>query len=242
MKLDLEKLRSLLPFSFEYFDVIDSTNLYLNRSIKEGKVPPALVIASEQTNGQGRIGKKFFSPPNTGLYLTFCFSQDQIKAEDLTARLALAVSAAIQNSFHLEAKIKWVNDIYLSDRKVSGVLCQKVEDYFLFGIGINVEAPKEIPKELESRLGYLFEEAPIDAFEHLVASLYKELLLVLQRSKESVLEEYRKRLVHLERSVTIIQNNEEITGICVGIGDDFSLLLKVNQEIFSFSSGYMVIN
>jgi BirA family biotin operon repressor/biotin-[acetyl-CoA-carboxylase] ligase len=121
--MNLDQLQALLGFDFEYFDVIDSTSLYLSRCIKQAKNPPRLVIASEQTNGQGRIGKKFFSPPNTGLYLTFCFGENQIQNSDLTPRLAVAVCEAIFDVFSISCGIKWVNDLYLNGRKVCGVLC-----------------------------------------------------------------------------------------------------------------------
>lgn len=240
--MNLNALKPLLPFPFEYFETIDSTNLYLSRCIKEKKNPPTLLIASEQTNGQGRIGKSFFSPKNTGLYLTFCFPEGKINSTDLTARLAISVCKAIFDTFSLSCGIKWVNDLYLQGRKVCGVLCQKVDSYFLFGIGINLSKPDFVPSEIEHRFGSLFESCDPDQIPLLIENLYRCLLQALAEDKKQILAEYRARLVHLDRSVTIIQNNVPVCGICTGISDDFELLLKTEEGIRSFSSGYMIIN
>lgn len=239
--MNLKSLKELLGFEFESFDVIDSTSLYLARLIKEGKAPPRLVIASEQTNGQGRLGKSFYSPKNSGLYLTFCFPQEQILSEDLTPRLALAVCDAIFQTFSISCQIKWVNDLYLFDRKVSGVLCQKVGSFYLFGIGINLCLPSVIPSELKDRLGALFESYDSKNNPIFIFNLYRSLCENLEKNKNEVLKGYRARLVHLNRPVTIIQNNVPVSGICIGISDDFALLVQTENGTQSFTSGFMMI-
>lgn len=241
MRIDLEELRNSLAIKAEYFDKIDSTSLYLARLIKEKKPVPELVIADFQENGQGRIGKKFFSPAATGLYLTFAFCEKDVLCEDITPRVALAVLNAIFQSFGIQCGLKWVNDIYLNDKKIAGVLCQRVESFILIGIGINILKPDSVPDELENRLGFLTNSCSQRQCIDLIASLYKNIAEIMQIDIKEVLDSYRKLCVHIGKTVQIEKDNQILTGICLGIADDFSILIDVNGEVSSFSSGYMTL-
>ncbi len=241
MKLDLEFLQRNLPIRIKYFDEIDSTSLYLNRLIKENKPIYGLVIADYQTNGQGRVGRNFYSPRSTGLYLTFSFLKKEILCKHITPRIALAVIDAIDQVFGVWCSVKWVNDVYLDRKKVAGVLCQNIGDYYLFGIGINVEEPENIPSELSGRFGSLCSTCEDQMYSDLVVKLYDCILLSLKAEKEKVLETYREKCVHLNQKVLIENNSSQIEGLCIGIDDDFSLVLEIDGKKTSFSSGFVTL-
>ena len=239
MILDLSYLRENIPLSLQYFESIDSTSLYLKRCIKDGTDVPGLVIASSQTDGQGRVGRSFYSPEDTGLYLTFAFSSEKFSCEDLTPRVALAVSSAIDEVFSVQTGIKWVNDIYLNFRKVSGVLCQKVNDYYLIGIGINVEAPRFIPDELKQRFGSICVTCEKEQYTKLILALYRNLIFYSDLSKEKVRSFFLDKCIHINKTVSIEFDHGVLEGKCVGIGDDFSLLVEIDGETRAFDSGFM---
>ena len=151
---------------YKYYKTIDSTNNEAKRLIALGEIKgKTCLVAEEQTAGRGRQGKSFFSP-DTGLYMTVLFPVDcPITSQvTMTVRTACAVAEAIEELKICDNKIgiKWVNDIYISDRKCSGILCEAINDYdsgrmkyIIIGIGINIYA-KDWPKELKGKAGSLF--------------------------------------------------------------------------------------
>ncbi len=241
MKIDLKALKQRLPMQIAFFDCIDSTSLYLKRQITNQADVPDLVIALEQTNGQGRAGKHFYSPGSTGLYLTFAIASSKIPCKNVTSRAALCVSRAIDRVFSCSTKLKWVNDVYLSDKKIAGILCQTVPPFCLIGIGINVEKPSSIPKDLISRFGSITDQCDPRCYEELILSLCEELNAVLKEEKHTVLEEYRHRCNHIGKRVGLEQNGAEIMGVCIGIDDDFSLLLESDGVVRPYRSGVMTL-
>ena len=152
-----------------YFDTIDSTNLEARRMIKlsDPRVrEPFLVVASEQTAGRGRQGKSFFSPKGSGIYMTIALPAEEIPSVivTLTCRVGIAVSKAIDDEFGCHTGIKWVNDIFLADRKICGILCEAVagEDgkpsHILIGIGINIST-EEFPDDIKGSAGSVLSAA-----------------------------------------------------------------------------------
>jgi biotin-(acetyl-CoA carboxylase) ligase len=101
--------------------------------------------------------------------------------------------------------------------------------------------PESVPSEIKDRFGSLFESCDEKMYPVFVSKLYQSLSNVLNRSKDEILREYRIRLVHLGKPITIFQNNVPISGDMYGITDDFALLVETKNGIESFSSGYMIL-
>lgn len=241
MMSPFEKIQNAIPGLVERFDVIDSTSLYVKRCISSGQVVPALVLANAQTNGQGRVGKSFYSPADTGLYLTFAFSSDGASCEHLTPRISLAVQRSVKKVFDVDLGVKWVNDLYLNGKKVAGILCQNLGNYFAIGIGINLQTPHHIPEDLQKRMGALDVLFNEELKSDLVISIYHEILRVIKLPDSAVLAQFRSSCIHLDRLVTIDHNCEKLSGICVGIADDFSLLIRINGVVSAFRSGMLTL-
>ncbi|MBQ3866525.1 MAG: biotin--[Clostridia bacterium] len=217
------------------FDEIPSTSLYLSEIIRQGGSPPDLVIARSQTDGQGRRGRRFYSPSGTGVYFTFCFRAEGLPQHDLTPRTALAVREGIHSLYGIDCGLKWVNDLYLDGRKVCGILCQRVGEFVLAGIGVNLNRPEEIPSELAGTFGYL-SEAPLCG-DGLPEAVYDAFCRVVSLPEDDVLLAYRSACFHIGRLVSVLFDGKEIRGRCLGIGDDFCLILSCEEGVRSFSSG-----
>ena len=104
-------------------DTVTSTNLLVKELGAQGAPEGTLMVASEQTQGRGRLGRRFESPEHTGLYFTILLRPDL-------------------------PEIKWVNDLYLRDRKICGILAESAFlpgtdrlAYTALGIGVNLEEP-----------------------------------------------------------------------------------------------------
>lgn len=121
------------------FDELESTSDYLKN--KKDKKEWDVVIAKIQTSGRGRRGNLWVSPPGAGLF-SFALKEDSNLSMEEYSKLPLVVGIALLEGLKsvvgLDYKFKWTNDIYLQDRKLSGILVEKVEDFFIIGIGINI--------------------------------------------------------------------------------------------------------
>ena len=241
MQIDVSSLQNSLGISVEYFDEIDSTNLYCKERIKSGFSFEGVVIASSQSNGQGRHGKSFYSPKGSGLYLTFVLKNERFSHQNITPAIAVATCRAIESCFDVSCGVKWVNDIYIHDRKVGGILCQTVAEHVLIGIGINLLQPKYVPEDLRDRLGWVSEQSSSIGWEGLICSLYESILQFVAKSDREFLDEYRSRCVHIGSVVEIETNHSCVSGKCIGIDEEFKLLVDVRGEVHSFSSGFMIL-
>jgi BirA family biotin operon repressor/biotin-[acetyl-CoA-carboxylase] ligase len=138
-----------------HLDSIDSTNTYAKQHFSS--FPPntiTCITAEEQTAGRGRYDRKWVSPRGVNLYVTFYFRlpATTLHLGCLGHVIALSLSKVlIQNGFH--PKIKWPNDLLVSRKKISGVLCETQfkgpsVDVFL-GIGINVNLDQKTASSID---------------------------------------------------------------------------------------------
>ncbi|MBI3795758.1 MAG: biotin--[acetyl-CoA-carboxylase] ligase, partial [Deltaproteobacteria bacterium] len=106
-----------------YWDEVDSTNAALSRLLKTGAVEGTVVVADTQTQGRGRIGKSWFSPPGVNLYLSVLLNPpiQLSEARLLTLIGSLAVADALEAQ-GVKAQVKWPNDVLVADKKIAGVL------------------------------------------------------------------------------------------------------------------------
>ena len=132
-------------------DTVTSTNLLVKELGAQGAPEGTLMVAGEQTLGRGRLGRRFESPNGTGLYHTLLLRPDLTLAQSvhITILAAVAVAEGIEEVTGLKPEIKWVNDLYLGDRKICGILAESSLrpgsdriDYTALGIGINLEEPE----------------------------------------------------------------------------------------------------
>ena len=157
LKLSREGIETDLKYDIEvlYLESVDSTNKEAMRRALDEPTKTALIVSNNQTQGKGRLGRSFYSPPDTGIYMSFLFRPkfDVSKSVIVTAAAATAVCRSIEKVTGIKCSIKWVNDIYSRGQKVSGILTEAVSgfetgaiEYLIVGIGINcttVNFPKE---------------------------------------------------------------------------------------------------
>ncbi|MBO4547258.1 MAG: biotin--[acetyl-CoA-carboxylase] ligase [Treponema sp.] len=147
-----------------HFKTIDSTNAEALRRLASSQNVRALdqtVIAADgQTAGRGRLKRAFYSPAQKGIYFTAIYAPENPIDDParLTACAAVAVCRSLKEFFNVEAKIKWVNDVYVNGKKVCGILAEGhlgaagVIDAAAIGIGINIY-PSDFPADIAARAG-----------------------------------------------------------------------------------------
>ena len=225
---------------------IGSTNDYLREKAAQGKGEGYAVVAGAQTRGKGRTGRSFYSPADTGIYLSLLLRPKDCgpaQAVKFTTMAAVAACEAIENVSHRSPQIKWVNDIYIDGKKVSGILTEasvSLEngslEYVLLGIGINVYPPeKGFPQELRETAGSVFQERKSDGKNQLAAGFLNRLMDIY--TKEEIgeyAEEYRKRSMVLGKRIQILTPEGEKGARALEIDKDCRLLVEYedgNREL-----------
>ena len=112
-------------FRLEIHDVLSSTNDRV-RELAQGDAPEyTLVAAGSQSSGRGTQGRSFFSPADTGVYMSLLLRPAALdNPGHITVTAAVAVSRAIETLFACRTQLKWVNDVYFAGKKVSGILAE----------------------------------------------------------------------------------------------------------------------
>lgn len=238
--LNIDKVYDLLHckefYDIQLLETIDSTNLYL-KSIEQGQKEGKLVIAKEQKSGRGRLDRKFHSPKNSGIYMSLLLRPncDNKYTSMLTALAAVAVNQAIKSVFDLDSKIKWVNDIYLNDRKVCGILTQAAFDmennkldYVIVGIGINVYVPVcGFPEDIKNIAGAILQKHIPNKLNELVASILNNIYTYYTNIENlDFVKLYKQDDYLLNKYITVHKPQNSYNAMAQGIDDNCHLIVK----------------
>ncbi len=226
-----------------HYDVIDSTNLEAKRQIKQGAKCPFVVVADAQTAGKGRMGRQFYSPDKTGLYMSFVYEPetDFKDSVTVTSAAAVAVVRAIEELTDLSSKIKWVNDIYIDDKKVSGILTEAVtgdKTSIIVGIGVNITTDK-FPNEIKNTATSL--NQAVDK-SNLLLSIVKHLLeLISGLPQRTFLPEYKQKSMVIGKDVCFIKDDITKEGIAVDINRNGALVVQTADGLETLSTGEITL-
>ena len=223
------------------FSSVTSTNTILKEMAEQGAKEGTVIIAEEQTAGRGRTGKQFYSPKGTGIYISILLRPD-IPAEEslfLTTSAAVATARAIEDVSDKRALIKWVNDIYLEDKKTCGILTEgafNVEtgklDYAIVGIGINVCIPDGgFPDNIKDIATAIFDKQTdsINKRSILIANLLDYFMEYYKDfNSKSYVKEYIERSMIIGKTITVIEGSK--TSVAKASDIDKNCRLKVQFE------------
>lgn len=228
----------------------DSTNRILKDLAKNGAKEGQVVIADEQSNGRGRLGRFFFSPKERGIYMSVLLRPDDKAYEmaPLTAWVAVAVANAIENVCGVRPGVKWVNDLVMNGKKVCGIMTElavkedgnKV-DYIIIGIGINVNGlTEDFPEELREIASSIEAETGINVSRaQLAAEIIRELDLLSENwqiETSKYLEQYRKDCVTIGKEVRVLSPEGQRAAFALSVEGDFSL--KVRYDVGTIERVY----
>lgn len=242
---DILSRESILPYlhnpafypEIRVLDSVDSTNQEAKKRAHNGAPSGTVILAEQQTAGRGRLGRSFFSPAGSGIYLSVVFRLDfSIDVSLLlTSAAAVAVCRAICSVTGLEAQIKWVNDIYLDGKKICGILTEasmnfenQQLEYLVVGIGINVRTgsfPPEVEKVATALEPHL--EGRRISRSELIGAVLNELETVLkQLENQDFLEEYRERSFVLGKRISVITPQEIYPAVAQALNNQGHLIVQ----------------
>jgi len=210
------------PWHVEIHASMPSTNTHLRHEAEKGMEEGRVILALEQSGGRGRLGRSFHSPSGTGLYFSVLLRPifPPADAGYLTTAAAVAVAQALERAGSTPIRIKWVNDLYRSGKKVCGILAEAAVDpdtggfrYAVVGIGINLLPPDGgFPEELKGIAGAAFDERSFSP-----GALLADVLVSLWRlygtlPEHSFMDEYRSRSNLIGKHAVVTAGDVEIGG------------------------------
>ena len=240
--------------NIKVFDSLESTNKTAKELAKAGTEDGTVVIADCQTAGKGRFGRLFFSPSG-GIYMSiilrltdWCFGIPTL----VTAFAAVSVSEAIETVSGKRPKIKWVNDIYLNNKKICGILTEAFTEsenscvkYMIVGIGINFNtSSEEFPKELQQTAGSIFfGDHPVATRNRLIAEIINVIVASDRKyDGEELIKRYKKRLMILGENVLVKIPGETYKAKALDVDGEGRLIVKKdNGEIKALCTGEISI-
>lgn len=218
---------------------LTSTNTVLKDMATKGAGEGTVIVAESQTAGRGRLGRKFESPSDTGIYFSILLRPDMPATDSLflTTSAAVAVAKSIESVKDCKAQIKWVNDVFVDGLKVCGILTEgafNMEtgklDYAIVGIGINVIPPENgFPEELRDIAGAVFtrEEDSINCRSILVAHILNHFMDYYRHlDQRTFFEEYRDRSILLGHKIFVVEKDKYIPATALDIDTDCHLIVQ----------------
>jgi BirA family biotin operon repressor/biotin-[acetyl-CoA-carboxylase] ligase len=235
---------------------IDSTNAEAKRRVAEAAelrdIPyGSVIVADKQTAGRGRRGRSFFSPAADSVYMSFVLKPAGVIENSflITIMAAVAVCRAVERMTDASGNIntdgtatqqnpgiKWVNDIFINNRKICGILTEAVSDVesgviesLVLGIGVNINVPEaDFPAEIRDIAGSLH----IDPGKRglfaatLISEVFSLYSTLADGNTRYIIREYRAWSLMKGRNITVIKGDEERVAVACGIANDGSLKVE----------------
>ena len=238
----IRKYLELKDLKLQVYPTITSTNTVLRQLALENAPAGLALVAGEQTAGRGRMGRSFYSPAGTGLYLSLLLRPDLAASEAtrLTACAAVAAAEALESLAGVRLDIKWVNDLYLGGKKVCGILTEAGLDcesgrmsHVIIGIGINTRMPSgDFPEDIQSIAGAVFGDTPVPDLRNRLAAMVLSNLMkyTADPGSPSIFEKYRERSLAPGRPITILSPGQPpIPAMALDLEPDYSLRVRLED-------------
>jgi BirA family biotin operon repressor/biotin-[acetyl-CoA-carboxylase] ligase len=241
-----------------FFHTIGSTNDVALALAMDGDADGAVVIADGQTTGRGRLGRKWFSPPGSGLYVSTVLRPSTARADPqratglLTLAAGLALAEAIEAATGLRVDIKWPNDLLVARRKLGGILAEAVGverpeaqrgvTSVVVGYGINIRSTAYPPDlrdratSLETALGRPIDRAAMCA--ETLAAVSRRYRDLLAGRFDAILDGWRGRAPGSSGArVTWSTPSGPRSGVTAGIDGRGALLVRVGDDVETILGG-----
>jgi BirA family biotin operon repressor/biotin-[acetyl-CoA-carboxylase] ligase len=226
------------------YDTIDSTNTEALKQARSGADEGLCIVAREQTAGRGRHGRVWVSESDAGLFFSIIL-RPKLEPRFLPL-ITLACGVAVHDTlkeFGLSPDIKWVNDILVNEKKISGILAETTETAkglaVVVGIGINIRT-SNFPPEISDTATSIEEASarsnghsrPVPSPEQLSQVLSNYLVhfyevLSGENGPAGIIEEWRKRSTYFsDKQVRVTMENATLEGITDGMQENGALRVR----------------
>src|SRR5688572_12169780 len=230
---------------------VASTNLIGRRIVSECienelSLPQAIIIAGEQFAGRGRNDRQWSSPAGKGIYATTLLTRETHELPLVPLAMANIVASFLRDTYAIDARIKWPNDILVGGRKIAGILIEaRVQDervFLLVGTGVNVEPWNDDTRpnatsisENTSRFSGI-EAATVAFIEHMDEQLSRPF------EHDQVLARWRARTVHQPGDrIQCVIGDKILNGTWMRIDEEGRAVLNTTEGSIAISAGDLIL-
>lgn len=232
-----------------HLDKVDSTNNYVKQHFHDLE-NFTFVYADRQTDGRGRLARKWTDTGDDNLFLTIVIKPENGLKEmyypNLTQYLSVILCKVLE-SLNLTPNIKWPNDVQINGKKIAGILAEgitaggKIQGLAL-GIGVNLNTPEENLIKIDKPATSLFNELGVKQNKEIfIKMLYENFCLLydefVYEGFKSVKDLYQKRATFIGKQIKINVLDVIHEGIALGITDKGALLLKEHNNTNTYCIG-----
>lgn len=220
------------------FDEIDSTNKFLKE--QNNLQDYDCVIAKTQTAGVGRRGNVWVSNEGMAIFSFALKEAENISLEEymrLPLIAGISVLSGLKKIEDLDYKFKWTNDIYLDDKKLCGILVEKTKDFFIIGIGININNSdfgyaQDRAISLKNKTGNFYR------IEDIIFCIINEFKRYFSENWSFVLKEINSYNYLKDKEIEIVKSGESLgVGVAKDIAEDGRLIVEIDGQEKLFNIG-----
>lgn len=227
---------------FLKFDEIDSTNNYMKENFSKFENYD-IVAAKNQTSGRGRRGNTWSSSEGMALFSFLLKTENKLDILEYTKLpliTGISTLVALKKIKDGAYNFKWTNDVFLDNKKLCGILIEKVEENFIIGIGINVR--NIIPDELQKIAISMNSDHDIDDLILKVveefSNYYKKFI---NGSWNEILQEINQYNFLKDKIIKVHIGEQVFQGKAKNIAQDGRLEVEIDGELKLFSVGEIKI-
>lgn len=229
-----EIIEKALQIQVSYNEKSISTQKDAKENILTNPKNPQLYLAPKQEMAKGRMNRPFFTSENGGIYMSLHLKPNvhYSDLEPFTMMAASSITKAISRLTGIDTQIKWVNDIYLGQKKIAGIITEAITSVetglitdVIIGIGLNFFI-KDFPDDLNSKAGSLFSVQPTVTRNQLIIEIWK---LFTEIPVKDHIKVYKDKSLVLNRQVTFMENDTLISGKAIAITDEGHLVIRLES-------------
>lgn len=229
-----EIIEKALQIQVSYNEKSISTQKDAKENILTNPKTPQLYLAPKQEMAKGRMNRPFFTSENGGIYMSLHLKPNvhYSDLEPFTMMAASSITKAISRLTGIDTQIKWVNDIYLGQKKIAGIITEAITSVetglitdVIIGIGLNFFI-KDFPDDLNSKAGSLFSIQPTVTRNQLIIEIWK---LFTEIPVKDHIKVYKDKSLVLNRQVTFMENDTLISGKAIAITDEGHLVIRLES-------------
>ena len=225
-----------------HFKTIDSTNTYLKNHYFELD-DFTFVSTDYQSKGKGRNDRTWIAKEGESLLFSLLIKNKSLIEKGPLLSLVAAVSIATTlEKYHLNnVMIKWPNDVYVNDKKITGILLEgRIPDYLIIGMGTNVNQKEFLGDYRKTPTSFYLETHKELQINKIKEDVYQKLyynLVHFDDLKDYFFAYFNKHDYLCNKQVNFTYNSEMRSGVVLGVDNKFNIVISSLGEELHIQSG-----
>ena len=253
----MERIETLfLGKDLRFYKELESTNKMLKTLLREEKCSEGLVVKADfQTAGRGQRNSEWISPEGDNLLMSLLLFPKFLRPEqqfDLNKIVSLSILSLLENFGIEDVKVKWPNDVYVDNKKISGILIENglsgnTISESIVGVGLNVNTvvfPEKIKSKTCSIASILRKRFDVNEILFQLIKNIEQYYLLLKAGKfNGIHKQFVDSMygMNLQRAYTLADGSA-LEGIIIGLDESGRLLVQVGDQIRHFRNKELQFN